>query len=69
MGATGYKMDGGTLWSRGGLRGLSVEKDGVKMEIDDDLINDFFIETLRDMVISKVESMEAEELLRYLGLK
>lgn len=69
MGAKARDMrDGAKAWVRDGLSGLTVEKNGVEIVIDDDLLRNLMAHTMRDKLISNLEQMTTDEVFEYFGI-
>lgn len=70
MGASSRCMrDGSIAWVRAdSLYGLSIEKDGVSIELDDDVMRDLMACTMRDKLISRLEQMTTDEIFEYFGI-
>lgn len=69
MGSKAIKMADGIAWVRRGLPGLSVEKQGVTIEIDDELLRHLMAETMRNRLISRLEQMTTNEIFTYFKIE
>ena len=65
-----YKLDNGAvaLVRNDELFDLSVEKDGITIDINNELLRDLMANTMRNRLIARLEQMTTEEIFVYFGI-
>ena len=68
MSATAHNMKKGKLWVRNGLSGLTAEKDGVEIDIEEDLLMNLMADEMRNRLIGRLEQMDTDDIFKYFGI-